>query len=57
MECVVGAHCQLQPTNIVDMEWVGSKIVSVYVVFIIWITYTIAITCSKLICSVLMYLY
>ena len=52
MECVVGAHCQLQPTNIVDMEWVGSKIVSVYVVFIIWITYTIAITCSKLICSV-----
>ena len=39
MECVVGAHCQLQPTNIVDVEWVGSKIVSVYVV-LIWITYT-----------------
>ena len=33
MECVVGAHCQLQPTNIVDVEWVGPDVC-------IYITYT-----------------
>ena len=34
MECVVGAHCQLQPTNIVDVECVGSKTTLLDVVYI-----------------------